>query len=155
MRMTLSVGLALLMLSLYSNVRADEDYDHFTKFAENLSATWSTGNLDAIMALYTDDVYYEDVTFGVVNHNKQELRDFAAGFFAAIPDATFVTTGTFIKDNKGYFEWTFTGTDVGLFKTGKRFGVRGVSPIELHHGKVSRQLDFYDLATMMRAVGLL
>jgi ketosteroid isomerase-like protein len=49
----------------------------------------------------------------------------------------------------------FSGTDKDVFKTGKKFSVRGVSVIEVREGKISRCLDFYDSATIMRQVGVL
>jgi len=45
----------------------------------------------------------------------------------------------------GTIEWVFTGTDHGLYKTGKRFSVRGVSVIDLRGGRISRTLDLYDV----------
>jgi ketosteroid isomerase-like protein len=33
--------------------------------------------------------------------------------------------------------------------------VRGVSVIDMRDGKISRNLDFYDVATIMRQVGML
>jgi len=60
-----------------------------------------------------------------------------------------------VDKGHGTIEWVFTGTDKGLYKTGKRFSVRGVSVIDLRGGKISRNLDFYDAASIMRQVGLL
>jgi hypothetical protein len=49
----------------------------------------------------------------------------------------------------------FTGTDVGLYKTGKRFAVRGVAVIEVHGRLISRNSDYYDFAKVLRQLGLL
>ena len=40
----------------------------------------------------------------------------------------------------------FSGTDKDVYKTGKKFSVRGVSVIDVRDGKISRCLDFYDVA---------
>jgi ketosteroid isomerase-like protein len=42
-----------------------------------------------------------------------------------------------------------------VFKTGKKFSVRGVSVIDLRDDKIFRNVDFYDVATIMRQVGQL
>ena len=42
-----------------------------------------------------------------------------------------------------------------MFKTGKNFSVRGVSVFEVRGGKISRYKEFYDVATIMRQVGML
>jgi ketosteroid isomerase-like protein len=60
-----------------------------------------------------------------------------------------------IHDGHGTIEWTLSGTDKGMYKTGKKFSVRGVSVIEVREGKIFRNLDFYDSATIMRQLGLL
>jgi ketosteroid isomerase-like protein len=60
-----------------------------------------------------------------------------------------------IDRGHGRIEWIFSGTDHGLYKTGKRFSVRGISAIDLRGGKISRNLDYYDAASIMKQVGLL
>lgn len=41
------------------------------------AALWFSHDPDAVLGLLTDDCIYEDVTFGIVNHGKGELRIFA------------------------------------------------------------------------------
>jgi len=60
-----------------------------------------------------------------------------------------------VDTQHGSIEWVFTGTDRGLYKMGKRFSVRGVSVIDLRGGRISRNFDFYDAASIMRQIGLL
>jgi len=100
-------------------------------------------------------VLYEDVTFGAVNHGSADLRKFANFFFEAVPDMYFEVVKSSVKGEHGIIEWVFSGTDKGVYKTGKKFRVRGVSILDLTHGKIARNLDFYDSATIMRQVGLL
>ncbi len=42
-----------------------------------------------------------------------------------------------------------------MFKTDKPFEVQGVSVIEVQGGRISRNLDYYDAATIMKQVGKL
>jgi ketosteroid isomerase-like protein len=42
-----------------------------------------------------------------------------------------------------------------MWKTGKPFSVPGVSVIDVENGRISRNLDYYDMATVMRQVGVL
>jgi len=37
--------------------------------------------------------------------------------------------------------------------TGKGFSIRGASVTELHNGKISRNTDYWNLATMMQQLG--
>jgi steroid delta-isomerase-like uncharacterized protein len=123
--------------------------------AEKWIAAWNSHSPDKMLPLFTDDVFYEDVAFGEANHGKTELRKFAADEFEAVPDLQLKLVRADIHGGHGTIEWTFSGTDKDVFKTGKKFSVRGVSVIDLRDGKICRNLDFYDAATIMRQVGAL
>jgi steroid delta-isomerase-like uncharacterized protein len=116
---------------------------------------WNSHDVSRVLAVFTDDVFYEDVTFGLTVHGSAQLRDFARFFFTAVPDLHIQCTTTFVSGRHGSIEWIFSGTDVGVFKTGKTFTVRGGSVIEVRGQQISRNSDYYDAATMMRQVGLL
>ena len=122
---------------------------------EKWVAAWNSHDVDKVVPLFTNDVVYEDVTFGAVNHGSAELRKFASFFFEAVPDMKFELLESSVQGKRGVIEWVFSGTDKGVYKTGKRFTVRGVSIINLDNGRISRNLDFYDAATIMRQVGVL
>jgi steroid delta-isomerase-like uncharacterized protein len=123
--------------------------------AEKWIAAWNSHNPDKMLPLFTNDIVYEDVAFGEVSHGSAELRKFAASEFEGVPDLELKLLGANLHDSHGTIEWMFSGTDKGVFKTGKKFSVRGVSVIDVRDGKISRNLDFYDVATIMRQVGVL
>ncbi len=50
---------------------------------------------------------------------------------------------------------THKGDFPGMPATGKRFSIRGVTIIELQGGKIRRNSDYWDAASMMKQVGLL
>src|SRR5581483_4985336 len=129
--------------------------DKNTELVQNNFAAWNAHDADKVASLYTDDVIYEDVTFGLVAHSQTELRKMAANFFAAVPDFKLEIVSSTSMGNRGSVEWVFSGTDVGLYKTGKKFSVRGASVYELRGGKFSGNRDYYDSASIMRQVGLL
>jgi ketosteroid isomerase-like protein len=83
------------------------------------------------------------------------LRKFAAEEFEGVPDLELKLVRSEIHDGHGTIEWSFTGTDKGVYKTGKKFTVRGVSVVDVRDGKISRCLDYYDSAIVMRQVGVL
>src|SRR5882672_12309922 len=115
--------------------------------AEKWIAAWNSHNPDKMLPLFTDDVFYEDVAFGEVSHGSAELRKFFLSEIEGIPDLELKLERANIHDGHGTIEWTFSGTDKGVYKTGKKFSVRGVSIIDMRDGKISRNLDFYDVAT--------
>jgi steroid delta-isomerase-like uncharacterized protein len=129
--------------------------DPNSALAEKWIAAWNSHSPDKMLPLFTEDVVYEDVAFGEVSHGSAELRKFAAAEFEGVPDLELKLLRSSIHNSHGTIEWTFTGTDKGVFKTGKKFSVRGVSVIDVRDGKISRSLDFYDVSTIMRQVGVL
>jgi len=152
-----AILLATLVLTAIASAAAADgkSTDPNAALAEKWIAAWNSHNPDKMLSLFTDDIVYEDVAFGEVSHGSAELRKFAASEFDAIPDLELKPLRANIHGGHGTIEWMFSGTDKDVFKTGKKFSVRGVSVIDMRDGKISRNLDFYDVATIMRQVGVL
>jgi len=151
--LTGAILLAMLVLPAIAAPPDGKSTDPGTAVAEKWIAAWNSHNPDKMLSLFTDDIVYEDVAFGEVSHGSAELRKFAASEFEGVPDLELKLLRSDIHGGHGTIEWMFSGTDKDVFKTGKKFSVRGVSVIEMRGGKISRNLDFYDLATIMRQVG--
>lgn len=130
------------------------------RLLEEWAVVWSSSDVEKLLALFTDDVVFEDVTLGAVNHGRNALRDFAAGVFAAFEDLKFELKSRVVaSDGKsGAMEWTWRGRQTkdlpGLPATNKPFEVRGATVVEFAAGKISRDSDYWDLATYMKQVGL-
>ena len=123
---------------------------------EAWAMAWSSHDTEKVLSLFTDDCLYEDVTFGVINRGKEELRAFADGVFAGIPDFKVDLKTSFAAASWAVAEWVMSGTHKGDFPgTGERFSVRGVTILELQAGKIRRNSDYWDAATVMKQVGLL
>lgn len=127
---------------------------------EQWALAWSSSDAETLLPLFADNVDYEDVTFGAVNHGKNALRDFATGLFAACTDLKFELKSRFAAaDGKsGAMEWIMRGRQTrdlpGLPATNKPFEVRGATVVEFTDGRISRDSDYWDLATYMKQVGL-
>lgn len=129
--------------------------DKSTDLVQKQYAAWNAHDADQVASFYTDDVVYEDVAFGLKAQGRAELRKVAADFFVSIPDLKLEVVSHMETGNRGSVEWVFSGTDVGLYKTGKKFSVRGASVYELRGGKFASNRDYYDAASIMRQVGVL
>lgn len=156
-RVLTAVGLLAVLVLPGNTARADTkaSADSADILAKQWVAGWNSRNPDQLLQLFTSDVLYEDVAFGEANHGSAELRKYAADYFEAVPDLELKLLRASIHNGHGTIEWLLSGTDKGMFKTGKKFSVRGVSVIDTRDGKIFRNLDFYDAATIMRQVGLL
>jgi steroid delta-isomerase-like uncharacterized protein len=150
-----TVLVPLVLLAILISPAAKAANDPNTALAENFIAAWNSHNPDKMLPVFTDDIFYEDVAFGEVSHGHAELRKFAVSEFEGVPDLELKLVRASIRNGHGTIEWSFTGTDKGVYKTGKKFTVRGVSVVDVRNGKISRSLDFYDVATIMRQVGVL
>jgi len=144
----LAIGLALTMQSGTAQPAT-------SPIAKGWIAAWNSHDPAKWATYFTPDIYYEDVTFGEISHGSAEAGKFAAFFFSDVPDLKLELVEAHVDGNHGSIQWILTGTDKGVFKTGKKFKVRGVSIITLNNGKISRSLDYYDLATIMKQVGVL
>lgn len=122
---------------------------------EKLFAAWSSHDADKVVAFYTDDIAYEDVPLVRTSHGKAELRKFVGDTFAAFPDLKVEVVKSLICHGHGVSEVVWSATDKGYLKTDKKFSIRMVSVFEIRKGKISRNEDFYDLASIMRQLGAL
>ena len=155
--LTIAVLLAVIVVpSVAAQYGAMSGGDHEAAVAEKWVAAWNSHDSDKFLSAFTSDIYYEDTTsIGGVSHGSAEARKFAADEFAAVPDLKVELVRASVSKGHGTIEWTFSGTDKDIYKTGKKFSVRGVSVIDVREGKISRCLDFYDAATIMKQVGVL
>jgi steroid delta-isomerase-like uncharacterized protein len=161
-KMTMKRGIdgtiLLLLLALPLNAHAQSTTTAAgadATLAAKWIAAWNSHDAEKMLPLFSGNVFYEDVAFGEVSRGHAELRKFAASEFEAVPDLMLKLVRANIHGDHGTIEWIFSGTDKDVFKTGKKFSVRGVSVIDLRDGKITRNLDFYDAATIMRQVGQL
>jgi len=145
----------LMLSAIAASADGKSKTESGTAIAQKWIAAWNSHNPDKMLPVFTDDIFYEDVAFGEVSHGSAELRKFAASEFEGVPDLKLKLVRADIHNGHGTIEWVFSGTDKGVYKTGKKFSVRGVSVVDMRDGKISRNLDFYDSATLMRQVGVL
>ena len=77
-------------------------------------AAWASGDIEAILTTYTEDVVFEEVPFILVVCGQDELRAHLEALYAAFPDIKFVATGdAFVAGDRAAVEWTATGTSSG------------------------------------------
>jgi steroid delta-isomerase-like uncharacterized protein len=142
---------ALAAALVPANARAQKKGD----LIDDWVAAWNSHDADAVAALFTADGVYEDVPTGTVNNGQDEIRAFAQFSFDAVPDLHVELVNGNLKGGHGTIEWVYSGTDVGLFGTGGMFSVRGVTVLDVHGQKITRNSDYWDLATVLRELGLL
>ena len=76
-------------------------------------ARWSAHDADGLVALFTDDLTYEDKALGRVHHRPAELRAFVQETVGGFPDVTFEMRSSFATETYGGAEWVTRGTHSG------------------------------------------
>jgi steroid delta-isomerase-like uncharacterized protein len=103
------------------------------RFAE----AWNRHDLDALMAMMTDDCVFHasagpDVD-GQRSEGKPAVRAAYAAVFDAFPDAHWANARHLVSGLRGVSEWTFTGTN----KDGRRVEVTGCDLLTFRDGKIA------------------
>jgi steroid delta-isomerase-like uncharacterized protein len=122
-------------------------------------ADLSRGDLEAVLAYYTDDVYFEDVTVPEPCRNKDEMRDFMAIFYRGFPDLHIeVTNCVACGGDTVLAEYDLIGTHTGEFvghaPTGRSFRIKAVSVYEHNAELFTRETVYYDSASLFGQLGL-
>jgi steroid delta-isomerase-like uncharacterized protein len=160
MRQKLLVLVTMLALAGGGSSARGADTQELERVLDQWVVAWSSSDVERLLPLFADSVDYEDVPFGAASHGKDALRDIAAGTFAGFADFKFELKSRFVAaDGKsGAIEWIWRGRQTkdfpGLPATNKPFEVRGTTVVEFTDGKISRNSDYWDLATYMKQVGL-
>jgi len=150
------LGSCLVLSATVAQAQSDPEK---LKLIEQEALGWSR-NMDQLMAVFADDVIYEDAPMGLVLHGKEELRGFATAFFNGFPtDLKAVVTTAVVDGDHGASEWRFTGTHSGdmpnMPASNKTMDVRGASIYEFEGGKIKHKIDYWDLSTMLRQLGFM
>jgi steroid delta-isomerase-like uncharacterized protein len=133
-------------------VWADDAQSRCTRIGNKWVKFWNGLNAQRASEVFTEDIVYEDVTLGAVFHGIDEFKGFAENAFVTFPHATFTLVNSSCSGQQGVIEWGWNGPDspIGFCGTGKPFTVRGVTIIEIKGNRISRNSDFWDLATVLR-----
>ena len=104
-----------------------------TRFAD----AWNRHDLDALMAMMTDDCVFQasagSALDGQRSEGRQAVRTAFAAVFEAFPDAHWADARHFVAGDRGVSEWTFTGTQ----PDGKRVEVTGCDLLTFRGGKIA------------------
>lgn len=129
------------------------------KMFRDYIASWNTHDVEKIASFFTDDCVYDNLARGQIYRGKDQLKGWAKPSLDAIPDFKLDITSLFASGELLACEWVMTGTlsegSPELPATGKNFSVRGSTIVQLKNGKIQRNVDYWDLATFLRQVGLM
>ena len=129
------------------------------QLVRNEIADLSRGDLEAVLAYYTDDVFFHDVSTEPC-HGKEEMRDFMAVFYRGFPDLRIEIHNVIAEGSLVAAEYDLLGTHTGVFleyaPTGRTFRIPALSVYEQEaNGPLfSRETVYYDSASLFRQLGV-
>jgi len=122
---------------------------------------WNSHDVEAILAMHTEDSVFENHTSGGKGVGKPAIRAILEGVFATFPDIRFDARRTYVRDGVVTQEWTATGTlaipftkgAVTVQPSGKRVSWNGVDVIPFEGNLVARKDVYVDSMSFLRALG--
>jgi steroid delta-isomerase-like uncharacterized protein len=122
---------------------------------------WNSHNVEAILAMHTDDSVFENHTSGGKGIGKAAIREILKGVFSTFPDIRFDARRTYVRDDLVTQEWTATATlaipytrgATTVQPTGTKVSWNGVDVMPFVGALVARKDVYVDSMGFLRALG--
>jgi steroid delta-isomerase-like uncharacterized protein len=125
----------------------------------NLVEAWNAHDGDRLAALYADDFVGIDVAERDPQRGPQGARRTFERYLQGFPDLQLVLRETVVQDNRVAVLWIAKGTHAGSINhipaTGRPIEVMGMSTMTVQDGKLVHATSVWDMAGLLRALGLL
>ena len=120
---------------------------------------WNSRSDEIILPFYSQEYVVEDITAGRVREGWEGMRQWTRSVFTAFPNLHYTLVNEVEKDGKLVLHWLSKGNHQGpLMKipaTGKNVFIHGMSILQLENGKITHGIVMWDLAGVLRQIGLL
>lgn|SRR5574341_1774318 len=128
-------------------------------YAVTIHEACNSHDIESILRLCSPEYIGSDLSQATFLRGHEDLRAVLGNYWRAFPDLRVKVTRTVVEDNRAAVVWVAEGTHQGpimnIPPTGRKVEVNGVSIIEVKDGLVVRGQYIWDLAGMLRHMGLL
>lgn len=129
---------------------------------DRYSDAWNRHDVDAILALHTDDSVFENHTSGGFAVGKTELRQLIESVFATFPDLHFSTRRAYFGEGVAVLEWTARATHAHPIRrgelvfppTGKTLSWDGMDVMPVRDGLIARKDVYADSISLLEQLGV-
>ena len=130
-----------------------------TEIVHCLIEAWNQHDARAMTALYADDYTGEDTGRKRPDQGSRDILRMAVSNFRGFPDSHLELVDLVADENRVAFVWRMTGTHkasiMNIPPTGRFVSLLGTSVLTIVNGKIQTGLRIWDMAAMLRAIGLL
>jgi steroid delta-isomerase-like uncharacterized protein len=109
------------------------------------AAAFDRHDVDAIMALFTDDCVFETPRgpepYGTRWVGKEDVRRAVEGRFKGIPDVRYRDDEHVVCGDRGFSQWTLSGTTTD----GQRLHLRGCDLFDFRDGLIQKKDSYWKI----------
>jgi steroid delta-isomerase-like uncharacterized protein len=125
-----------------------------------MTRAWNAHDAAKVASLYAEDCLYENEPAGAVAKGREAVKTFVEGVLSAFPDVKLEVKNSFVSGNSAAAEIVMSGTNTGRLAsgapaTGKSFSVNLCAIAEYQGDLVKRNTIYWDMAALMRQLGLM
>jgi steroid delta-isomerase-like uncharacterized protein len=128
-------------------------------YAETINEAWNSHDIEKVISFYSPDYTGDDIGQASLQHGHEGLRALLENYWRAFPDLRFKFISTLAEGNRVVIVWvgegTHQGTIMNIPPTGHKVRVRGASIMDVENDLIVRGQHIWDLAGMLRHMGLL
>ena len=128
-------------------------------FAAQLIDAWNSHDMERVARLYAPEYRGVDVGQSAQQQGTQGILQMLSRYWSAFPDLTFTPEETIVHGNRVVLVWTARATHLGRLMnippTNRCVAFRGVSLLTVEGGKVWEAAYIWDVAGLLRSIGLL
>lgn len=132
------------------------------RLVKAVTESWNARDFDAYAALHADDVEVVNVPLGQTLHGADANLEHAKAWATAFPDGQTELTHLIIDGDTAAIEFTGRGTQNGplvseagtIPPTGRHVDLHFCYTFDIANGKIRRVREYYDVANMMRQLGV-
>lgn len=116
-------------------------------------------DIEHLLTLTSQEYEGVDVNRNLPQHGHGEAKMAFEQYLAAFPDLCFTEYDVVVEENRAVLMWRGRGTHLGTIMhippTGRVVEVLGTSTFYFENGKIRKAVHVWDVASMLRDLGLL
>lgn len=128
-------------------------------YAQAINEAWNSHDIEKVLSFYSAEYIGDDVGQASLLRGREGLRTMLEHYWSAFPDLKFKVVDTLVEGDRLVIVWvgegTHQGTIMNIPPTGHWVEASGISILEVQDGLVVRGQYIWDLAGMLRHMGLL